>query len=110
METIRSVSFKSSSNKDHDKIVHFTMKKPAKMAHQSGIRYNIFLSMQAKTEFFCKKLQLNSSFPWETPLAFLIKRKPCAMACDDAYLDIKCGYSIPLKCWWHFEFKDEIVL
>ena len=106
---MNSARLKTTSHKDHDKVVRFAMKKAAKMPHSSNMEYNIVPSMQEEINFFRDKLQPNSGVLWETPIAFLIKRTPFAVACGDACLDGAGGYSLSLRFWWHLEFEEKVI-
>ena len=97
------------SHKEH-KIIRFALKKAARMVHHVPMEYNIVPSMREELDFFAESLKTSSDVNWEAPIAFLIERTPFASSYGDACLDAAGGYSIGLKCWWHFKFPSEVVL
>jgi hypothetical protein len=90
--------------------ISFTIKRSAKLVHQSRCQYSITKSMHQEIEFFHKKLLPNSGIRWESPIAHMIPRMPTFITFGDSCLKGARGYSLSLGFWWHLPFPEEIKL
>ena len=111
VEQVHRKNFKASfqSNRKHEKIVRFALKKAAKMVHHSPIECNIVPSVRQELDFSEEFLKPDHGVSWESPLAFLIKRMPFSKACGDSCLDACGGFSIKLDFCWLIEFPKNVV-
>ena len=67
------------------------------MVHNFPAEYNIISLMKEELEFFKEILEPTWSVFWEAPISYLIKKKPFAIAFEDACLDAAGEFSLELN-------------
>ncbi len=96
--------------KDQIRHIIFSIKRSAKLVHQSGCQYNITKSMCQEIEFFREKLLPNSGICWESPIAHIILRMPTFITFGESWLKGAGGCFLSLGFWWHLPFPEEVKL
>jgi hypothetical protein len=98
------------NDKEQIRHIYFTIKRFAKLVHQSRCHYIITKRMHQEIEFFHEKLLPKSRISWESPIAHIIPRTPTFTTFGDSCLDGAGGYSLSIGFWWHLPFPEEVKL
>ncbi len=91
------------------KELNFALKTVSKMVNNTLQVYIMNETMRKELRFIWQALQEDSKISFETPIAFIIPRRPSASLFGDSSLTSCGGYSIGLCFWWFVPFPEKIV-